>query len=195
MNSNFRALIFLSLLTSLLISCEKSIHKPETNKSDAQDITTPYYWRLSSIPVRFPESALINDLASGYNRSKLAWYTINTFFLRDYIYAPDHIKYDYDQLSSNLIREISEREIFPNRSQVIGEFKALEVLNIAFYPSERGPYNYDSEKINSEGELSNPTQRWGGIVRNIESSSFNKFVEFWLMDPFIESNSSSFSRK
>ena len=36
-------------------------------------------WTLASIPQKnglFPEAALNNDLASGYNRAKLAWYNI-----------------------------------------------------------------------------------------------------------------------
>ena len=62
---------------------------------------------------------------------------------------------------------------------------------MAFYPNERGPYNLDPS-LDSDGKLRNPAQRWGGMMRRIETSDFDaanvEYVEFWMMDPFTEIN-------
>ncbi len=184
------SLLSLTILLGISsISCDKSELK--INTLESLDLTDPTNWKLASTPVHFPESALINDLTYGYNRAKLAWYSIDPLFLRDTKYAPDHIKNDIDQLSSHLVREIYANEIFPDLTQAYGAPQALSVLNMAYYPTERGQYNYDSESITSNGELLNPTMRWGGIMSNIESSKFSKYIDFWLMDPFIENNALS----
>jgi len=70
-------------------------------------------------------------------------------------------------------------------------------LNLAFYPTERGPYNYVVDSlpaplnisgINKDGSLKNPRSRWGGIMRKIETTNFEssniEFIQFWMMDPF-----------
>jgi cell surface protein SprA len=47
------------------------------------DLKTPSAWIISSTPEGqplFPESALSNDLAYGYNRALLAWYVIDPLF-------------------------------------------------------------------------------------------------------------------
>ena len=66
----------------------------------------------------------------------------------------------------------------------------MSVLNLAYYPKERGPYNYDTDNVNEDGTFDNPEDRWGGIMRAIESSDFNstnvEYIEFWMMDPFFE---------
>jgi cell surface protein SprA len=178
----------LSLLC--LLSCKEET-KNDPQIIDSYDLTSPTNWIIASTPAHFSESALTNELAYGYNRAKLAWYSIDPMFLRNGALVPDHIKHDKDQLSSHLVREVFEAEIFPDRSPAYGEPKALNVLNMAYYPTERGPYNYRTESVNSDGALSNPTQSWGGILRKIESTKFDQYIEFWLMDPFVESNSSS----
>jgi cell surface protein SprA len=44
--------------------------------------------------------------------------------------------------------------------------------------------------LTSDGELLNPTKRWGGIMRAIDYSDFEtanvEFIEFWILDPFIK---------
>jgi cell surface protein SprA len=63
-------------------------------------------------------------------------------------------------------------------------------MNVAFYPHERGQYNYDNVNVDGNGKLLNPGNRWGGIMRPITTSDFEtnnvEFIEFWLMDPFVE---------
>ena len=102
--------------------------------------------------------------------------------------TPSHIKSDLEQLSNHYVREVYSRELFPNKEQRFGESSTLSILNVAYYPEERGPYNLDTD-LDINGRLSNPTTRWGGMMRKLNTSDFEtaniEYVEFWLMDPFI----------
>ncbi len=163
------------------------------------DMRTSTYWSLASVPQGqnlFPEASLINNVASGFNRAKLAWYTIDPLFLRNYSTTPANIKNNKTEQESHFTREIYEKEIFPNKESVNNIETTLPILNLAFYPNEKGPYNYDtypssySKGINNKGLLNNPQSRWGGIQRSITSSDFEannvEYIEFWLMDPYAE---------
>lgn len=153
-------------------------------------------WSISSTPSdNFPEALLSNDLRYGYNRAKLAWYYIDPLFLRNNALTPSHLKENPDQQSSHFVREIFEKDIFPKKESPSGIPTNISVLNLAFYPKERGPYNYDWQNINPDGTLSQPKERWGGIMREIISNDFEaanvEFIEFWMMDPFVEDNGHS----
>ena len=163
------------------------------------DLKTPSAWIISSTPEGqplFPESALTNDLAYGYNRALLSWFIIDPLFLRNTSATPNHIKSNPDLQSSHFAREVFERELFPARETPSGIPTNIPVLNLAYYPDERGPYNYDvqpspfSAGIDEQGRLLNPERRWGGIMRSLFTTDFEsaniEYVEFWLMDPFIE---------
>lgn len=151
-------------------------------------------WSLSSTPQGqddlFPEGNLSNDLAYGFNRSKLAWYTIDPLFLRNNSLTPAHIRNDPNTQSSHFVREIFEKEIFPNRNTPQGQPTNMPVLNLAFYPVEKGPYNYSVLDINPEGRFTNPQAKWGGVMRALPVTDFEtaniEYIEFWLMDPFVE---------
>ena len=82
-----------------------------------------------------------------------------------------------------------EQEIFPNREAIVGETSYLSVLNLSFYPNERGPYNLDSDNIDENGYLLSPDKRWGGIMRKLDVTNFEtsniEYIEFWMMDPFV----------
>ena len=110
----------------------------ETTKS-AIDVSTPTSWTLSSVPSMFSEYNDKSTLASGYNRSRLAWYTIDPLFTRrSSSLTPAHIKGDLQQLSNHYVREVPVRELFPNRDQnSYGGVSTLSVLNLAYYPNER----------------------------------------------------------
>jgi cell surface protein SprA len=157
-------------------------------------------WVLASTPQKqdllFPEADATNDsLSYGYNRAKLAWYEIDPLFLRKTPTTPDYIKLNPDLQSNNLVREVFEKEIFPERETPIGQPTNIPVFDVAFYPQERGPYNFDTKPsrfsagLNVDGTLRNPEKRWGGIMRKIETSDFEaaniEFIEFWMMDPFV----------
>lgn len=165
------------------------------SSAQAIDIHSPYTWTLASTPYNnspnalFPEAALSNNIDYGKNRAQLAWFYIDGIFTRrNSNLTPSHIKNDPDQLSNHLVREVLEREIFPERDAYYGMPTTIPVLNISYNPDERGPYNLDPE-VDSEGRLLNPASRWGGITRRMDIRDFEaaniEYIEFWLMDPFV----------
>jgi cell surface protein SprA len=155
------------------------------------DLRASYSWFLSATPAFFPESKSANDLEYGNNRALLAWYYIDGIFTRKSTLTPQHIKNDLDQLSNHYVREIREDELFPSKDVRYNESSTLPVLNLAFYPKERGPYNMDALGMNPDGTLAFPEKRWGGIFRKMESGQTDfeanniETIEFWLLDPFI----------
>ena len=153
------------------------------------DISTPSEWTLSSTPSHLPNGNLTNDIQYGYNRALMAWYTIDPLFTRrSSSLTPSHIKRDLDQLSNHYVREVYVREVYPNRTVNTGETNTLSILNIAYYPSERGPYNLNTD-VNQYGKLNDPASNWGGMMRKIDTSDFEtsnvQYIEFWMLDPFI----------
>ena len=158
------------------------------------DLRTPYAWSLAATPHDnsqtglFPEGALTNNTTNGKNRALLSWFYIDGIFTRkNSSLTPAHIRNDPDQLSDHRVREIYEKEIFPERDALYGQPATLPVLNLSYYPQERGPYNLDNE-VDSDGYLLHPRNRWGGITRPMETHDFEaaniEYIEFWLMDPF-----------
>src|SRR4030042_689 len=157
-------------------------------------------WTIASIPqgqdLIFPEARFNDNLISGFNRAKLAWYVIDPIFLRNGSSTPGHIKNNPDTQSSHFVREIFENEIFPYRESTTGIPTNITILNLAYFPDEKGPYNFDadpgtySEGMNSIGKLNDPGSRWGGIMREVLTSDFEtaniQYIKFWLMDPFVE---------
>ena len=158
-------------------------------------------WFLASTPQRqpdmFPEGDFVNDLRYGFNRAKLAWYTIDPLFFRNNNLTPDHIK-ESPQQSNHYTREVLETEIFPNRVPPSGQVMNMPVLDLAYYPRERGQYNYEvgptaiSSGVNQQGFLNNPNERWAGIMRKLDTQDFQaaniEYIQFWLMDPFHHDN-------
>lgn len=161
------------------------------NAKNSIDISNPVEWTLSSVPSLFPESRYTNDVRYGYNRALLAWYYIDPLFTRrSSSNTPGHIKADLKQLSDPDVREVYKNELFPNKQINFKESSTLNVLNLAYYPDERGPYNLDPN-LNERGRLLSPEKRWGGMMRKLETSDFEaaniEYIEFWMMDPFIKS--------
>ena len=160
------------------------------------DLLNPYPWNLSSVPYDdsanslFPEASLVNNIDYGKNRALLAWYYIDGIFTRqNSSLLPTHLKNDKEQLSNHYVRGVKSNELFPNKDLGYNENNTLSVLNVVYYPNERGPYNLDADNINSDGTLMNPKKRFGGMMRKIDQSDFEtaniEYIEFWLMDPFI----------
>ena len=167
------------------------------NTKNTIDVSSPTSWVLSSVPSMFPEQSDKTTLSSGYNRALLAWYNIDPLFTRrSSSLTPAHIKGDLEQLSNYYVREVYVKELFPNRdnNSYSGATATLPILNLAYYPSERGPYNFNPN-LNYDGTLQNPTQHWGGMMRKLDTSDFEtaniEYIEFWLLDPFIYSNEQS----
>ena len=153
-------------------------------------LTQPTYWSMSSTPSMFAESKMSGEAAYGYNRALLAWYYVDPIFTRrSSTLTPSHIKSDLDQLSSHYVREVYERELYPQKSQnTYTSATGLNVLNLAFYPKERGAYNLTTD-VDQDGHLKHPEESWGGMMRKLDNTDFEaqniKYIEFWLMDPFI----------
>ncbi len=146
-------------------------------------------WHLASTPSEyFPEAELHNNRQYGYGRAKFAWFQIDPLFHRGNSLTPQHIKENPDYLSNPYVYQVFEQDIFPEKENPHGVPTNISVLNLSFYPRERGPYNFDYERIDANGRLLDPQQRWGGIMRSIYSSDFEaanvQFIEFWLMDPY-----------
>ncbi|KAA8484678.1 cell surface protein SprA [Arcticibacter tournemirensis] len=158
------------------------------------DLKSAVAWQISGTPVTsnnlFPEAALSNDLAYGYNRARLAFYNIDPiFFNRNNSLAPANIRNNRNEQSNHYVREVLEQEVFPLKQSVTGQPLTLPTLDLTYYPNVRGPYNYTTSGVNPDGTLSNPKNRWGGIFRKLETTDFEalniEFIEFWVLDPFI----------
>lgn len=170
----------------------------------AIDIRAVNNWVLASTPsgqpTRFPESEIDSaNLIYGMNRAKMAWYVIDPLFFRNNSLTPAHIEGDPTVTSNVYMAEIFERDVFPNRQIPSGQPTNIPVLDFAFYPSERGPYNFDvgeyptyAAGLNPDGSLVDPDSRWGGAMRQIQTNDFEaaniEFIQFWLMDPFHPDN-------
>ena len=142
----------------------------------------------SSNILLFPEASLNNDLNYGKNRAKIAWYQIEQV-LQQYRASNNPIT-NANLLSDPRVRQVYQKEIFPQRTTGFGESQ-LVTFDLAYYPKERGPYNFDNAtgSVNAQGNLLNPNKRWGGLQRNIDQTDFEtaniEFIEAWVQDPFI----------
>ena len=166
-------------------------------------VKNPKSWTLSSVPSIFSESADKTGVTSGFNRARLAWYYVDPVLnSRSSTLTPSHLKSDLDQLSNHYVREVFINEIYPNRDQsnYNGATNKHEVLNLAYYPQERGPYNLTHD-FNTDGTLRQPETKWGGMMRKLDTNDFEQsnieYIEFWMLDPFIytrqQGNASDYS--
>jgi cell surface protein SprA len=155
-------------------------------------------WYLASTPQgqisNFPEGAE-TSLKYRFNAARLCWYVIDpSVFKADGSLLPPNIT--KNDLSNHYVRTVYEAEVFPNKETPNGEPTNIAVLNLAFYPTEKGPYNYNVNGISSDGLLNknNPAKSWGGIMRKIETTDFEstnmEYIEFWMMDPFVDPDGS-----
>ncbi len=153
-------------------------------------------WALSSAPkgskdqfnqVLFPEAGLTDSLDYGFRRAKLGWYQVDPIFCRGGSNAPD---VSDAECSNHYVREVLETEVFPNAQNQIGQPNILTTFNLAYYPEERGPYNYGIDNLNTDGTLKNPKDNWAGVMRSIDYNDFEaaniEFIDFWMLDPFID---------
>jgi cell surface protein SprA len=149
------------------------------------DMRSPYSWSLSSTPVNdaesmynFNESA--NDLSYGFKRAKLSWYSIDPIF---YTQKPSGIT--NDDLSLNTTRRIYSEELYPLTDIAQGQSQIVNTLDLSYYPSDRGPYN------NNSNIGTNPRDNFGGIMRSLSSTNFEQgnveYIQFWVLDPYVGS--------
>lgn len=163
-------------------------------------------WVMASTPQgqpqrdMFPEGDINSGLGYGMNRAKLSWYIIDPLFYDQGNLRPLNIS--AEELSKDEVRQVLEKEVFPNKETPNGYPTNIPVFNLAYYPSEKGAYNYDvdaqsgiSAGIDEFGNLVDPESRWGGVMREIETSDFEatnvEYLEFWVMDPFAGNENSA----
>jgi cell surface protein SprA len=155
------------------------------NSQSVIDVKGANSWQISGTPQLFPEYNRDNDLSYGYNRARLAFYNIDPIFYTN----TGSIPISRTELSNHYVRQVIEQEVFPYKQSSTGQQLSLATLNMAFYPTLRGPYNYTSTGINNDGTLQNPKSRWGGMFRKLETNDFESlnvsYIEFWVLDPFI----------
>ena len=169
-----------------------------TNSIDLKFPTTS--WALASVPqdvTEFPESVLSNNIAMNANRALMNWYFIEDNLRND----------DPDSRINPYTRSVDQREIFPDFNVPSGNAFLFQArpFNMSYYPSRRGPYNFDipgGRKGADNGQISQGTQvqndslflndpksRWGGIMRAINTTDFEsaniEYLEFWMLSPFI----------
>lgn len=163
----------------------------------AIDMKAVTQWKLSSVPQdeEFPEGQLSNQIEYGFNRAKMAWYVVDPIFYRMSTATPGHIRADKEQRSNHFVREIRQTEIFPNKDIAVGDVNIVPALSVAYYPEEKGPYNFEVEPTrysrgtDKSGKLKDPETRWGGMMRSVYTNDFEaanvQYIEMWLMDPFV----------
>ncbi|WP_439557785.1 cell surface protein SprA, partial [Dyadobacter sp.] len=152
----------------------------------------PQKWRLASVPSKFRDGLDGRTLNYAYKRAKISAYTVDNIFggaqgLGGGYQPPANIE-EADR-KNFYERLFLPNEIFPNRPIAGLVTYPQQVLDIAYYPSERGMYNYNTD-LNPDGRLKTPRQNFGAISRAITSD--NDFdnaniesIEFWMLDPFI----------
>jgi len=165
---------------------------------DFENTVTPFSlsnwqkWKYAATPVtddnRFdPSDGASDDITAGFRRAKIAWYVIDNIFYRSGGAAkPPNIS-DTD-LENHYTRPVAPQEIFTQKQREVINTN-FPIFDIAYFPSERGIYNYNPD-LTQDGLLKDPKTNWGGITTAIRSEvDFDKsnieYIEFWLMDPFI----------
>lgn len=167
------------------------------------DIQSPLAWHLAATPQGqtnlFPEANVpVNDLRIGMNRAHLSWYQVDAsvFFQKN---IPPGVTVngldDPNFTSNHYSRQVLETELFPNRQPNFNQVMNLNTLDLYYNPKMRGPYNYDAMPLSgltfgaaSDGGLVEPSTRWAGITRKIETPNFEEnnieYVQLWVMDPY-----------
>jgi len=153
---------------------------------------SPISWKLGSTPSTrnnlFDKSNLTtNNLGYSFKRAKIAWYTIdNIFYLNGGSVKPQNIT--LEDLENNYTKAVSPQDIFRKQDRQLINTN-LPIFDIAYFPNERGQYNYSTDLLPS-GLLRDPKSNYGAITKSIKNDTdFDRtniqYIEFWLMDPFI----------
>ncbi|WP_420321572.1 cell surface protein SprA [Flagellimonas sp.] len=183
--------------SNLSIRGEVAVLKPNSPKNaDFQGETTTYIddfegaqalidirsslgWTLASPPVEFLQDR--TDIDVGYERAKMAWYTIDPIFYTNQ--RPTGLS-DND-VSLNTTRRVFINEIFTETDIAQGQTQVQGTLDLVYYPNQKGPYN-----ANPSFETETPQDKWAGIMRPLSSTNFEQsnveFVQFWVLDPYVD---------
>lgn len=155
---------------------------------NAIDLKSQQSWFLSSRPIDLGMTYNEGDeddigIQNGYNRALLNWYSIDPIFYSSQ--RPEDV--NDDDLSDLFTSRVFIQELFPNRDLVQGQNSVLFTLDLAYYPKDRGPYNFDPEAANGIDAIE-ARNSWAGITRQLTSTDLEQanveYIEFWLQDPF-----------
>lgn len=164
------------------------------NTATPYSLLNPAAWKLAATPTTsaFDPTGGAKSIGAGFKRAKLAWYQVDNQFYRDGgQFKPENIT--TEDLRNHYVRSVNPQEIFPKKNFTQGNFFE-QIFDIAYYPAERGPYNYDTTRFDAQGNFTgNPRDNWAGITTAIRTEvDFNKanieYVEFWMLDPFIQTD-------
>ena len=96
---------------------------------------------------------------------------------------------DDNETSRAEVRRVGFEELFPQLQLDITQNNIINTFDLAYYPQERGPYNFNNTAtIASNTYDINPEDKWAGIMRSLTTTDFQQanieYIQFWLMDPY-----------
>lgn len=152
-------------------------------------LLSPLQWYIASTPkneLNDTFNGSQSDITSNFKRAKLAWYNIDQIF---YGAGETPASINANELSRAETRQIGFTELFPNQQLDITQNTLVRTLDLAYFPNERGSYNFDTgNNVQEDGKFSNPEERWGGITRPLTTNNFDQanveYIQFWIMDPY-----------
>ncbi|MFK7900824.1 MAG: cell surface protein SprA, partial [Cyclobacteriaceae bacterium] len=159
---------------------------------------SPIRWALGATPKSVVSDSNTTGLGIGYRRAKLSWYNVDqSFYFGSGNNTLELSDIDKENFYSGSYNVSGINGLFPGLEQNNGQNTILSTFDLAFYPSERGPYNYNPltapEIDAATGNFTAGTEEdnWGAVTRAITfDTDFDnaniEFIEFWLLDPFIE---------
>ena len=151
------------------------------------NIDSPNSWKMASMPENQTDATLdfvdasepSDELKFGNERARLNWYAIDRLFYGTNL-RPDSV--DDNELSRAETRRVTFDELFPSEELDITQSNIIQTFDLAYYPNERGAYNFNTNAIQ------NPEDNWGGIMRALTTTDFQQanveYIQFWLMKPF-----------
>lgn len=153
------------------------------------EIRSIQQWHMASTPQNQTKIDLGGNeegLPYGYKRARLAWYIIDPLFYGGGSTKPSNI--GNEELSRAEVRRVRYEELFPEQDLDVTQIDVVRTFDLAYYPHERGSYNYDTSNVGADGKFTNPEDRWAGITRALNTTNFQQanveYIEFWLMDPY-----------
>lgn len=164
----------------------------------------PTRWRLGSTPTTperaFPQGTFAEPLSYAYNRARISVYTVDNTFSTATTIASNRVP--SSNLTDDNLKNVYEQfflsnELFKGRSQRLVNLPE-NILDVAYFPKERGMYNFNPN-LDADGRLlGDPKKNFGSVMRAISSDAdFDNAnienVEFWLMDPFVGAADSSYA--
>ena len=168
---------------------------------DFENARTPYTlgglasipaWRLAATPLPIGGSTAVG-LPYNYQRARLAWYTVDQTYYTGGPNVPGNI--GAADLLNHYTRGVRRDEVFPNKDLGSTGNGYEYTFDMAYFPQERGPYNYNP-RLDAAGRRfaapERPEDKFGGISRAITfDTDFDnaniEYLDFWMMDPFINS--------